>query len=982
MPVFQHFFSDLLLEKPIFQEQFKQAINNFDSKKQVTLYISGDSGVGKKYLIKDLSSKFSNFNIYHGYYSNQKFNSPYAGIRQIIESIFGEVEQYSTEDFEKWKKGLNFIFASHFEELNSLSDGFSKFIEPKLNRNNSPTSPEAQQKKISNILINFIEFQIEFSQKNTLLIIENIQWIDEESLNLIYNLLQKKINNLMLVLSEQADQEGNLKAFSYLNKNKRNSEQICHFKLQNLHASDIKFILEKNFIVQPDFIDSFTDFCFKHSKGFIDKLHAIFSKLHNRNQLVFRKNKFELVVNEISLLDDFSENSISYLFSGLRHKELEFIKICACFSENINLTLIAKIWGIPMKDLTQISVKLLKIGILKPYRFNPKLSQDETSYYTDPVQLKKITNFRFMNELFFEHAKGLLSSESKRQIHKKFAFHYLTHNILGIEDRDLFETLFHLNQSINHEASLKEKHDHCKLNLRAANLAKKTASYSLALDHIQECTKFNMHLNWKNDYDLCATVNILGYEMARINKHEALKQTFLTHTSKHCNSLDQNKLRLTDIILDLQEGHLDIALKNGIKALNNLGIKVNENANKLSVLKEFLNTRKIIKKHNTQTILNLPELHEEKFMLAQEIIFWMYRSAQYINPTLNGVLALKSLKISLINGTYGNAYSGFMAYGVIIGSATNNYESAYYYCEIGNKLAEKYNNNSGGVQFGKAIYSAFRFALKDTFIYYDKAKTLSLQSGDILAATEPTVNESLVYLAAGVPLEEVKEKVSDNLAYCQDLNVKSFSDFQTTLTLHLKKLQNQPLSDSEKNKLEHILANTSYNFTPVVHQVLRIQYLCLNHQWESALKVGLKLKKDSQVLNGLNVFTEYHFYLAIAFAKTACQSKGIRKVKFKRKLKSEIGKFEKWSKSAPENFKHKLDFLNGLLANLNGHFETANTALLESAKTSEKLGFIQVTALAYSVLAEINKTKGINDSSAQYLQKANDCFNQWGFVKH
>lgn len=971
-----YFFSDTLLDKNDSEKKFLNGINDFKNGKQTTLFVYGEMGVGKSFFINEMSYKLSDFDIHSGKFEKYKSNIPYFGIKQLFNSIFDSVEKLGVQEQKLWKSKFNSQFSFFYFELSNIESRFKIFFENNENQKNLNPAPGILKNRINQVVVDFLEFHINLvNNQSTAIILENIQWIDSDSLNLLKNLLNKNLNNLLIVLSKRSIETNRPKELGDFFSLDAFKKSMVKITLNSLTFEEQNKILNNIFQNNSNDLKLFQDYCFSKTNGNFIKLKSLLLHINRNNHFTYNNDSkhWEIDSLEIKNIDKISENSIEFIFNQLNDSDRLITQICSCFGTNLNTAFISKICNININDINKSFKKLNILGIIKP----TLIDDHDLSSTSDTVIY---TNYEFLNDLHQDFVKSSFDKIETRKIHRQIADYYIHDSVLGIDNRDVFDVVYHLNESIFKDSTIKEKTDHIRLNLKAAILAKETASYPSAFKYIKECLKYECHLDWKNNYLICSDVHIIGYELARINFNNEVANLLYNSAINNCNELEKNKLRLRKMVVDIQSGALKEALKTGIIALKDLGINIKENSTKITILREFLKTKIKMSKHSAESILALPKITDNKSILAQEIIFWLFRSAQYVNPTLNGVLALKNLQITLEKGSNRNSFTGFMAYGVIIGAGTNNYSTAYKFCEIGNDLAKKHNNNSGSVQFGKAVYSAFRFSLKDTLIYYKNAKSIFWKDGDLMSAAEPTVNESLTFLSTGLPLRIVQDKIIDNFHFCEEANMSIFRDFQTMLEFNVKKIRGLNITKDETTIYENINKNTSYSFTPVTAKVIELQHLCLQNRWNEAIVMAQNAKKDIQVLTGLNIFTEFHFYYALALLHQVNNLNGISKVKAKIKINSIIKKVEKWADSAPENFEHKLLLLQALSFYNSSDLKSSEEYLLKSAQSATLLGFIQISAIAYSYLSEVVKTNNKNKSDA-YLIESNKLFEEWGYSK-
>ncbi|GAG03029.1 unnamed protein product, partial [marine sediment metagenome] len=157
-------------------------IKSYQSKGQI-IQISGELGVGKSRLILELAkeSLAKEFNILSGNCSSWEESKPYAPLKEILTKIFGI-------EFDDELKEIDKKIENNIKEIDSsllfASSYFSRLLSPKVK---SLEEMMEQSKEESNLLIRVVKKLLwSFSsQRPLLIIIEDVQWIDDASVEFL-----------------------------------------------------------------------------------------------------------------------------------------------------------------------------------------------------------------------------------------------------------------------------------------------------------------------------------------------------------------------------------------------------------------------------------------------------------------------------------------------------------------------------------------------------------------------------------------------------------------------------------------------------------------------------------------------------------------------------------------------------------------------------------------------------------------------------
>ena len=949
------------------KELIQQAIDDFKYGRQISIHVSGAAGIGKSSFINSTLKTLSDYDFHYGKFEHYHQGVPYYGICQIFESIVRRQLSGDDEQTENWKLELQRRFSYNYEELKATVPSLTKFLrKPEFIREDY--SPIDLKNRITTVLEDLIQFSLDMNEKSLIIHLDDLQWIDQESLDFLHSLMTKRLNNLLLIISNRIDENEESRTFLNFMDSMSKVVTLESIELRPLKKDAVREWLKETFPRHTSDLNELVDISFKYSSGNPYVLIEVLSNFNRQGKIQYNENSqgWSWNFSQAGLKKERSlEEILKEKLLKLSPTDQHILQLSTCFGSNLNIPLISRILDIHQETLRKAFKAAEEIGFLSPTAFS--ISRDEE----EPI------NYEFTHNFLQKSVYHSLDTDERLKIHRKIANFYISQSVIGLDDRDLFDAVYHLNSSLEMDMTEEEKTMHAQLNLRATRKAKLAASFSLALEYIQYCMRHNMHNNWQGNYGFSSAVHLEGYQIARLNGNYQLAGELFDEGLKFSRPKELARLKLAKLILDIQFGELKASLETGISALRDLGTRVPRRAGKLHVGKELLRTKILMRGRDSESIYSLPEMQDEKTKLAFRIIFWMFRSAQFLNPELNGVLALKKMQLTLKKGSSGDAFTGLMAYGVIIGAGKDDYRTAYKFCDIGNRLAEKYRNESGEVDFGRAIYLAYREHLRETLIFYEIAKVKLLQKGDFVGAAEPTVNESITFLAAGYSLDEVEAKVKENMNYCADLHMRDFHEFQMVMLHQIQLLKEIQPSPDQRKKVEYILKTTQYSYTIAAHGVISMQMACFESKWKEVLTLADKLEKKIPFLTGLYIQTEYFFFKAIALLMDGNASKSGNQKSPHRKIKTILKKMYKWADSAPQNHLHKILMVESLLARSNGNLSEAIEHMKSASKIAHEELFIQNAALANRFLSVLFQENGQNEESEKAQKLSDELFAKW-----
>lgn len=951
-------------------ELFHEILNSFKEKDYIVLQLLGEPGIGKSYFLNKLIHNVARYRVYYGRYERFQRGVPYLGIRKIVEQVMDNCRKKGESAFNKFQSDLRFHLADYYVEIVNVIPSLGEIWEAGAPKNDDTGSPKALQNRIHQALLMLIKFIVNRELKPTVICIDDLQWCDRASQSFIIHLAKQEISGLMLILSSRSATLSDTLPTKEFFQQIQHLNHLEQLSLNSLSRKTVGELLEIILADAKGDLVEMRDYVYEMSVGNPFRLNETLSDLLRSGKLFreadskqwnwhFENDPFMVYEKPISgfLKDKLNE---------LNQDQISILQQAACFGSNLNVPFIGKILGENEEVVRSVFQTAVSMGFL----VKADIPGQEGLAITN--------NFEFVHEMAQESVRASLREDEKMKIHRRIGKYFCEGTFIGLADRDVYDAAYHLNEAVHPKWSSEDLQQFAEVNYRAMELSHATASFSLAMGYLEQLVKMNGHQNWKHHYYFSAKVHILGYQIAMLNENEALSTSLFQEGITHLKALDRSKLRLTKTMLHIQLGELQSAIQEGILALKELGISVPPKAGILHIGKELVVTKFMLRKLSLDDIYNLPKMSNKKIESAIEIIFWMFRAAYHLNPELNAVLALKQLQLMLKHGTNGEAYSSLMAYGVIIGAASNNCKLAYDYAYLGSRIADKYKLKSGQLEFGRAIYSAYKIPLRDTLKLYESAKALSYQSGDFLAAAEPSANESLTMLSVGISLAGVEVKIKENLEFCKNLYATDFINFQQVLLYHVRMLKGEKLSLYEQNELSTIIEKSEFKFLHAVQVVLKMQLEVLKGNWDRVIEIAQKGKKEVQFLTGLYIQTEYSFFLALAYAKNYDQLTLAQKRKATKFLKTVRNNLKRWNVCAPETHEHRKLIIDALWFQKNKEFKQAEDILLKAYAAANISTFTQNAALIQWLLFDLYAQSKAHEKAQKAYAKSLELFTIWG----
>lgn len=313
--------TDYLYYREYEQKVIQENLNSFkNSEPYKSILITGEYGIGKSVLInKVINNNATDFKTFKIQCSSVEKNFTYSPWIKLVRQIDEELKDNNLTKPKFWDEVLNNVFYDGDKDLRPSVQIFE--FEEKVNRN-----------LLHNSLLNI--FEILNKEKKIVIIIEDIQWMDKFSKNLLNNLILHINSNVIFILSMSESTDLNLNNdFTALIDLKK----LMYLKLKLFDKNEVATIIKKS--IDREIPEKDIDYMYKMSKGnafFLNVYIDLYKNNEDEDFLIERINnvlyeKFddltELEQSVLSILAVYNdEMSIDFLTKSLNTEPFKILK--------------------------------------------------------------------------------------------------------------------------------------------------------------------------------------------------------------------------------------------------------------------------------------------------------------------------------------------------------------------------------------------------------------------------------------------------------------------------------------------------------------------------------------------------------------------------------------------------------------------------------------------------------------------------------
>lgn len=945
--------------------------------------ISGRSGIGKTALVNELHKPIAE---QKGYFISGKFNplhkqTPYFPIIQAFKQLIKYILSEGPENILMWKKR----FISHLLPTQMrVMTNFIPELEWLVGKQKEEVTPLSGEEMHYRFLVSIQHFIIVFSkfEQPIVLFMDDLQWADHATLDLIQHILLEHDNKYLLVIGAYRDDEVTAgHPFDFLLGRLREKKiSITDIPIGPLEYDTVHRWLMDIFEFSLGEQELLGRMIYRITKGnpfFINQLIKSFY----HDQIIFFNadvGKWDIHLDRLNLLsvaDTIADYMIRKVDNSLTAETKELLQLASCFGNQFDLKSLAAITGEKMYLVSEKLWHALEEGIILPMDANYKwvyLDDDLNLVYAQtPV-------YMFLHDKMQQTFYESMSIEQREQFHLQIGRELWRFYMEEKKDDNLFEVVTHLNLVL-HYLTEEEKRDVIELNWLAGERAKSRAAFASALAYFKVATELLPSDCWFNPlYYECAYKVTVGLGEAQyLNQQFDKAERTFDELLKHVHSIEE-KVNVYNLkmMLYTHVHQVEKAVDAVLEGLSLFDLKIKRNPRKWDVAKELLLTKYALRQKKGRHLLDLPPVSDQKTTLLMHMLINTGTPTFLVNQYLATILMLKGLRLTLKHGDLDLSALVYNNYALILSAGLQDYDNSYYFGSLGIKHAEKYQDTSIKAR-AYFIFASFvnhwKRPLHRNLEYLYKSKQLSIESGNLHLAGASCSFIGMILFSIGNHLGDVKEKIKRERAFVKKNEYMLSSDYLGE-TLDWIDILSTPESQVEW----HFAEITDDVSTKIIHYTLRLQMAYLFDHESVALSMIDILEPLVDETLVLVVAPDYFFYYSLWISRMV-QRKRIPLRKGRKLMSKKLKQMKRWADHSPKNYKQKYKLIKAELMRTY-HLKGDLTQKLyeEAISTAEENGFLQDIAITNECAANYYMSRGLMKSAKAYMTDAFLGFKEWG----
>jgi predicted ATPase/serine phosphatase RsbU (regulator of sigma subunit)/tRNA A-37 threonylcarbamoyl transferase component Bud32 len=952
------------------------------------MLVAGYSGVGKSALVHEVHKPMTEK---QGYFAAGKFdqlerNIPYSAITQAFNAFCDYLLTESDEQLNQWRETILTAVGPNGQVLIEVIPHLELIIgsQPDV----APVGSSEAQNRFNLVFQHFFR-AISQPEHPLILFIDDLQWADLASLNLLKTLMMDTEKGHFLIIGAFRDNEVDNTHSLMLMVDELIEAQVMvnTISVPNMAFQYINQLISDTLGCGTVQVQPLTQLVYDKTQGNAFFTTEFLKSLYQEELLTFdtKERQWQWEVDKIAALSitdnvvELMAGKIGLLPSGT----IEVLKLAACIGNHFDLDMLAIIAQHALSDTLASLWKTVEEGLVLPL--------DDHYKQLDKLQTGELqSHFKFQHDRVQQAAYSLIEATDKQTIHLQIGRLLLNSTPKAELEEHLFDIVNQLNAGRELINDALEKQKLTQLNLLAGQKAKTSAAHQTAFDYLQIGINLLETDSWGTQYDLTLALYEEAVEAAYIctqfEETERLAEIVLQQAK---TILDKIKVYEVQIQACIAQNQLLKGKETLLAVLKLLGIQFPEQPNDSDIQRRVEETLFLLGEKTIEDLIELPEMTDHNKLAAMRILSGTGYAIGYTSLKLLPLIFLEQVNLSIKHGNGpGSAYA-YVGAGYIF-CAMGEIETGFKFGQLALDVLERFHAIEFKAKVFHVLNVAIRFwkvHLKDTLKPFLEAYQSAMETGDLEIAGHSCSDYLYHSYFLGMELTALQK---ETVIYSEAVTQLK----QETTATHCNLYQQVVLNLTGHSENPCQLIGNAYNEREVLPRLkqtnekmgifflsLQKLILCyLFHEYPSALENASNAEPHVEGMSGIFMVPVFYFYDSLAQLAVFSEATENNKKAIIGKVTIYQEQMQTWASHAPMNFQHKYDLVEAEKARVLEHFLEAEELYEKAIVGARENQFLQEEALAYELAGQFYLGRGLERIAQAYMRDAHYAYQKWGAI--
>jgi PAS domain S-box-containing protein len=954
------------------EQEIAQLISSFEDVANHKIGVSiavvaGAPGIGKSAMINEIHKPIVAKRGYFisGKYEQFRRDKPYSAVIQAFQVLVKQILSENEARISRWKDNLLQALGANGKIITDVIPEVELIIgkQPEL----SLLGPEESKNRFNFV---FEKFMSVFPQKEhpVTLFLDDVQWTDMASLQLMDIILQGNINYLFLIFSYRDNEVDETHPVAdLLREAEKKNIRADRITLGPLKEKDVTDLVVNFLRCSEARGFGLAQLIYKKAGGNPFFVNQFLHTLYNEKMIVHKgAYGWQWDMGEIGRMK-VADNLVEMMagkIGKLSKITQDVLKICACIGNRFDLETLACVRG------TSVDMALA----------------DLTEAISEGM-ISRIGEFHvFHHDRIHEAAYSLVSETEKSALHYKIGKLMLE----AADEKDLPNKLFYIVDQFNRGVKMitdrRERERLVRLNLEAGKKAKASAAYAPAFEYLKCGIDLLEENPWEKQYDLTldlyAESTEAAYLMGNFDKMNELAEIALKYAR---TTLEKVKIFTSRIYACIAREDYQKAIDMALPV-----VTIPKTPTKINVGIELMKLKFRLLGKKPESLLDFPQSNDPEMIALGKLMASVGHAAFYTDPNLLAFIVLKSfgLMFKYNHLVPENAFA-FTGFGIVLAAGLFDFKGAIEYGKLGLKLVEKLgarDQESKTIFVYNALVRHWKYPMKESIEPMLEGYRIGMETGDLGFATFNLYFTEVHYIFTGMELSELEKYMERNnkgiagLKQGHTLTLQSLT-WQAVLNL-LGRCDNPIELTGKATDGEGLLPSwekAGNRAALSVYWFVKLIMCSVFSEYKLALKASDEFRKYMDAQQGVLIHKYAVVLDSVARLMAYKDASLFDKAKHRVLIKINQLKMRVWARSAPMNCSYMYNAMQALYAwTIHGNLDKTEQYFELAIKQCKEYENFIVEGIASEIIAGIYRSIGNEKKAKHYMAEVYACYSKWG----
>ncbi|MCT7982724.1 AAA family ATPase [Laspinema sp. A4] len=977
---------------------FERTLN---SQREVMVVI-GESGIGKTALVQQLESPIAKKNGYFlsGKFDKNKQDIPYLGWIKAFDELVANLLMEPDDRLKCWQEQLKIALGNNGQVIVEVIPEMELILgkQPPI----TSLCPAEAENRFHLTFQNFLKV-VATPHHPLTLFLDDIQWADAGSLQLIERLMTVADPGLFLILSYreiEAPLPGRdtvplvLERLAHI---EQTGGIVNRIELEPLNLASINQLLADTFQCSLRQAGPLAGLVVDKTGGNPFFIQEFLRALYEDGLIEFDNKSlaWQWSIEKIKRRG-ITDNVVQLLAAKIRklgEREQSVLKLAACIGKRFDLQTLAAI----SKQSVKETAANLRAGVTQGFVLPATESADwsvtiaewKANTHEEANLDCLIAHYKFVHDRIHAAAYSLISDTAKSAVHLSIGQYWLNQTQSDRREEILFDIINQLNKGISLSASPGERTQIAELNLQAGQKAKRSSAYQTALNYLNQGIQLLGSDRWQTHYDLTFTLYQEATEAAYLCA-DFQQMTTLAHPVIEASKtlLDAVKIYEFKIQACMAQAQPLEAVQIGVQIAQQLGINLISNPTRADIQRQREKNQAAMGDKEPTDLLALPVMMEPQKLAAMRILSSLISAAYQAAPSLLPLIVFEQVNLSIASGNSPWSAFAYATYGVLLSGLFWEIELGYKFGQLALNLLSQFGAGQANAKIltmVEGLINPWAVHLKDTLIPLQNAERSGVENGDLEWASYAAKNRCQNLYFIGKDLNEVEREMLSlrhSLTDWQQMNVVQWNEIyrQAVLNLLGRSESSYQLVGEAYNREQALSLMLTANDRNGLHDYF-VNQLMLCYWFENYDEALMNAEEAQNYLDGaialpvVGLFYWYDSLTRMALCDRAPEED--RKLLLK-KVATNQKRLKKWADHAPMNYLHKSYLVQAERDRVLGHKLQAMEGYDLAIQLATEQEYVQEAALANELAGKFYLGLGKITHAKAYMQEAREGYKKWG----